>query len=216
MRGGIVADTIEISGSWRPCRRSTAGALAGLTAIDATIAASAHQSHSYVDGGCLYFTSAGRPAPDGALAADGFPGADGGPGADSGPGAKGGRPAEAYYRQAWDAVLSATTRAGGALSHHHGIGLNRARYMPGYLGAAFDVLVAVKSALDPERGPEPRQTGPALPVRSRPLAVAARGQMESSCIPWRDQCRPLSKRGARYETMIKRRRSRSLARSVPT
>jgi alkyldihydroxyacetonephosphate synthase len=168
LRGGIVADTIEIAASWAALPGIYRDALAALTAIDATIAASAHQSHAYPDGGCLYFTFAGRPAPDGALAADGSPGADGGPGANSGPGAKGGRPAEAYYRQAWDAVLSATTRAGGALSHHHGIGLNRARYLPGYLGAAFDVLVAVKSALDPSGVLNPGKLGLPSPFGPAP------------------------------------------------
>ena len=38
---------------------------------------------------------------------------------------------------------------GGALTHHHGVGLNRARFVREALGPAFDVLVAVKAALDP-------------------------------------------------------------------
>ncbi len=63
----------------------------------------------------------------------------------------GGRPgeAEAYYRRAWDAVMTATEAAGGAISHHHGVGLNRARYLPRAMGPAFDVLAAVKATLDP-------------------------------------------------------------------
>jgi alkyldihydroxyacetonephosphate synthase len=39
--------------------------------------------------------------------------------------------------------------AGGAISHHHGIGINRARFLPGALGASFGVLESVKQALDP-------------------------------------------------------------------
>ena len=39
---------------------------------------------------------------------------------------------------------------GGNLSHHHGVGLNRARFIRQALGPAFDVLVAVKEALDPQ------------------------------------------------------------------
>jgi alkyldihydroxyacetonephosphate synthase len=39
--------------------------------------------------------------------------------------------------------------SGGALSHHHGVGLNRARFMSEALGGAFEVLVAAKQALDP-------------------------------------------------------------------
>ena len=38
---------------------------------------------------------------------------------------------------------------GGALSHHHGIGLNRSRFVAEALGQGFDVLQAVKDALDP-------------------------------------------------------------------
>ncbi len=39
--------------------------------------------------------------------------------------------------------------AGGAISHHHGIGLNRARFLPDALGSGFEVLASVKQALDP-------------------------------------------------------------------
>ncbi len=54
-----------------------------------------------------------------------------------------------YYRRAWDEVTRATMAAGGAISHHHGIGLNRARFLAEALGAGFDVLSSVKQALDP-------------------------------------------------------------------
>ena len=36
-----------------------------------------------------------------------------------------------YYRAAWDAGTQAVLDAGGALSHHHGVGLNRARFVRG-------------------------------------------------------------------------------------
>ena len=40
--------------------------------------------------------------------------------------------------------------AGAAISHHHGVGINRAPYIRQALGAeAFATLAAVKSALDP-------------------------------------------------------------------
>ena len=38
---------------------------------------------------------------------------------------------------------------GGALSHHHGVGLNRSRFVAEALGPAHEVLVATKAALDP-------------------------------------------------------------------
>ena len=43
----------------------------------------------------------------------------------------------------WDA-------AGGALSHHHGVGINRARFVAEALGDGFGVLQSVKDALDPQ------------------------------------------------------------------
>ena len=49
----------------------------------------------------------------------------------------------------WDAGQRAVLAQGGALSHHHGVGLNRARFMREALGPALDVLVAMKRALDP-------------------------------------------------------------------
>jgi alkyldihydroxyacetonephosphate synthase len=123
VRAGIVADTIEVAGSWSALPTIYRAALNDLSAVDGTVVASAHQSHAYTDGACLYFTFAGRPARS--------------------------ELSEDYYRRAWDAVIGATTRAGGALSHHHGVGINRGRYMADYLGGGFQVLTAVKAALDP-------------------------------------------------------------------
>jgi alkyldihydroxyacetonephosphate synthase len=45
--------------------------------------------------------------------------------------------------------MEATLAGGAALSHHHGVGLNRARFAPLALGEAFAVLAATKAALDP-------------------------------------------------------------------
>jgi alkyldihydroxyacetonephosphate synthase len=56
---------------------------------------------------------------------------------------------EQYYRAAWDAGQRAVLAAGGALSHHHGVGLNRARFVREALGSGLDVLQSVKDALDP-------------------------------------------------------------------
>ena len=38
---------------------------------------------------------------------------------------------------------------GAAISHHHGIGLNRSRFLARALGSGFDVLVGLKESLDP-------------------------------------------------------------------
>jgi alkyldihydroxyacetonephosphate synthase len=124
-RAGIVVDTAEISGSWSVLPDLFDDVVTTLSAIDGTLAASAHQSHAYTDGACLYFTFAGRgPEGDDAWR-------------------------ERYYREAWDAVTNATLTHGAAISHHHGIGLNRSRFLPRALGSGFDVLVGLKQTLDP-------------------------------------------------------------------
>ena len=131
-RAGIVVDTVEVSARWSVLPDLYRAVLDTLTGVEGTLVASSHQSHAYTDGACLYFTFAGRPPGD-------LDGSD---------------PAHhewvaSYYRRAWDEVTRATRTAGGAISHHHGIGINRARFLPEALGAGFGVLSSVKHALDP-------------------------------------------------------------------
>jgi alkyldihydroxyacetonephosphate synthase len=119
---GYTVDTMEVSAPWSALRGIYRATLDALLGVDGTVAASAHQSHSYPSGGCLYFTFAGHVDAD---------------------------RRDAYYRDLWDAGQRAVLAHGGALSHHHGVGLNRGRYMAEALGPALDVLVATKAALDP-------------------------------------------------------------------
>jgi alkyldihydroxyacetonephosphate synthase len=118
---GFTVDTMEVAASWASLPGVYRATLDSLLAVEGTIAASAHQSHSYPSGGCLYFTFAGQVDAD---------------------------RRDAYYRAVWDAGQRAVLAQGGALSHHHGVGLNRARFMREALGPALDVLVATKRALD--------------------------------------------------------------------
>ncbi|MCU1373786.1 MAG: FAD/FMN-dependent dehydrogenase, partial [Actinomycetia bacterium] len=84
---------------------------------------SAHQSHAYTDGACLYFTFVGQPPPD---------------------------EREAFYVRAWDAAQRTAIEAGATLSHHHGVGLNRARFMEQALGPrGLAMLQSLKDTLDP-------------------------------------------------------------------
>ncbi|MDP9404421.1 MAG: FAD-binding oxidoreductase [Actinomycetota bacterium] len=122
---GVVADTCEVGARWSQLAGVHAAAMAALEGVPGTAWASAHQSHSYSDGGCLYLTFAGTPEGEGEGAA------------------------EDWYGKAWDAVTAAALGQGAALSHHHGIGINRGRFLAQALGPAFDVLVALKHALDP-------------------------------------------------------------------
>ncbi len=122
LRRGFVVDTMEIAAPWSRLAHIYERATDAIRSVEHSIVASAHQSHSYTDGACLYFTFAGNPPAEGR---------------------------ESYYRAAWDAGTRAVLAEGGALSHHHGIGLNRARFVREALGPAFTVLEATKRALDP-------------------------------------------------------------------
>lgn len=135
-RKGFVVDTMEIAGPWSKLPALYEAVLAALQGIDGMKAASAHQSHSYLDGGCLYFSFAGRPPAD---------------------------EREAFYVRAWDAATAAALAGGGALSHHHGVGLNRGRFMAQALGGGMGVLQAVKTALDPNGILNPGKLGLASP-----------------------------------------------------
>lgn len=120
---GYVVDTMEVTGRWGALPAIYRAATEAIRGVEGTLVASAHQSHSYTDGGCLYFTFAAQVEPD---------------------------QRDAYYRAAWEAGTRAVLAAGGSLSHHHGVGLNRSPFVAEALGSAFDVLVATKAALDPK------------------------------------------------------------------
>lgn len=139
---GYVVDTMEVSGRWRDLPKIYASVTAAISGVENTLVASAHQSHSYSDGACLYFTFAAQPTAE---------------------------QRESYYRAAWDAGTRAVLANGGALSHHHGVGLNRARFMRDALGDAFDVLVSVKQALDPNGILNPGKLGLPSPFGASPV-----------------------------------------------
>ncbi|MGH9088553.1 MAG: FAD-binding oxidoreductase [Acidimicrobiales bacterium] len=153
-RSGIVVDTAEVAGNWAALPRLAEDVVAALAALPGTVAASVHQSHAYRDGACLYFTFAGRRP--GAGNEDSPPPGAGGAGAHEGrTGASAAATEgdlaweEGYYRRAWDTLTAVVASLGAAISHHHGIGLNRSRFLPFALGSSYPVLVALKQALDP-------------------------------------------------------------------
>lgn len=122
---GLVVDTIEVAGTWTMLPRLFDDVRHALTSVEGNLAATAHCSHSYLDGGCLYFTFAGHV----------------------------GHQLETkdrFYRDSFTAAMVATTAAGAAISHHHGIGHVRAPYLRRALGeGAFRLLEDIKHQLDP-------------------------------------------------------------------
>jgi alkyldihydroxyacetonephosphate synthase len=118
---GIVVDTIEVAGTWATLSTLRDRVSEALRALEPTLVVSVHQSHAYLDGACLYFSFAGRPDVD----------------------------ATAYYRLAWDVATRAALSSGATLSHHHGVGHNRARFVKEALGSAYPLLSSLKDLLDP-------------------------------------------------------------------
>jgi alkyldihydroxyacetonephosphate synthase len=122
-RKGFVVDTLEIAAPWAALPTIFDDVRAAMMAVPHARAATCHLSHSYLDGACLYFTFAATPPAD---------------------------EIDATYVALWDAGQRAVLAAGGNLSHHHGVGLNRARFVAEALGGALPLLQAVKDALDPK------------------------------------------------------------------
>jgi alkyldihydroxyacetonephosphate synthase len=155
VRAGLTVDTIEVAASWSVLPGLFRDVIAGVGAVAGTLIVSAHQSHTYSDGACLYFTFAGLPTE----------GAGGGAGSGGGGNESAG---DSYYRRVWDLVMALTMSQGATISHHHGIGLNRGRYLPEALGSAFEVLVALKQALDPNGILNPGKLGLPSPFGDAP------------------------------------------------
>lgn len=129
---GFVADTLEMAGRWSDLAAIYTEVVEAVNAVPGTLAGSAHQSHAYVDGACLYFSLRGDVDVD--------------------------RRAQ-WYRQAWDAANAVLIKYNAALSHHHGVGLLRAPYMQESLGSAFHVLQGIKRVLDPQNILNPGKLG---------------------------------------------------------
>ncbi len=155
---GLFVDTMEVAAPWsrvgevyEAVRRALGG--------DALV--TAHFSHAYPDGCCIYFSFAGSA--DAALAADrGWDAA-----------------CEATYDRAWRLALSAATGAGGVLAHHHGVGRSKAPRLQAELGQGIEVVRALMRAFDPARILNPGNLVPDTPTApERPAAAPARAPVE--------------------------------------
>ena len=124
--GGILGphalvDTIEVSGTWSVLRALYHDMKASLAGEADLVGC--HLSHVYPDGACLYFTLASACSDDDTAAK--------------------------VHERWWETAMASCLNAGGSISHHHGIGRVKAPWLADELGGFYDVLVAVKRALDP-------------------------------------------------------------------
>lgn len=120
-RTGAFVDTMEVAASWD---RLLDLYHSVRTAIGRHAVVMAHFSHAYADGCSIYFTFAAN-APETAAA-------------------------ERLYDAIWRDGLEAALRAGGTISHHHGIGLLKAPYMADEHREAMAIFEATKASLDPD------------------------------------------------------------------
>ena len=119
---GTVVDTVEVAGLWAGVPSLYHAVRAAL--LERAEAVGCHVSHVYPAGSSLYFTFLVRGSDD--------------------------RDVEGGYLQAWEGAVRACLGAGGTMTHHHGVGRLKARFLAEELGeGGLAALRAVKRALDP-------------------------------------------------------------------
>ncbi len=118
--GGFV-DTMEVATTWDKLMDLYHDVRRTLAAQAFVLA---HFSHAYPEGCSIYFTFA--------AAADGKARSD------------------SLYDEIWHNGLSAVLKAGGTISHHHGVGLSKASFMAQEHGGALAVYRHLKSIMDPD------------------------------------------------------------------
>ena len=127
---GSFLDTIEIAGRWTILPEVHARVKDAIAVGGASLC---HFSHAYEQGCCAYFTFAGaRDTEDEARAA---------------------------YGRAWEGAMSAALELGATITHHHGVGQVRARWIADDMGGWMKVWRAVKGGLDPQGIMNPRAVG---------------------------------------------------------
>jgi alkyldihydroxyacetonephosphate synthase len=122
---GFVIDTMEVAVCWSKVNQVAETVKKSIMTVTGARSASCHISHSYIDGACIYFTFVAEPTSNTLEAI------------------------EISYEAIWNAAQNSALDTGANLSHHHGVGINRAKFIKRALGPAHDVLAAIKHALDP-------------------------------------------------------------------
>lgn len=142
MMGGF-SDTMEVAAPWSSLMRLYSDVR---RALGRHVLVMAHMSHAYPDGCSIYFTFAGAAGSDAAC--------------------------ERLYDRAWSDALDAALAAGGALSHHHGIGRSKATKLGSELGVGVDLIGALRTAFDPSGIMNSGNMRPTKPVeRAKPRPV---------------------------------------------
>ena len=127
---GAYLDTIELAARWTVLPDLHARVKA---AIGVGGLALCHFSHAYEQGCCAYFSFGGSGETEAA--------------------------ARSAYIRAWEGAMSAAQDLGATITHHHGVGQARARWIASEMGGWMEVWKAVKDGIDPEGVMNPRAMG---------------------------------------------------------
>ena len=132
---GVIVDTMEVAGLWSAVPRLYQDIRAALAGHAQAVGC--HLSHLYPSGSSLYFTFLISGGDD--------------------------QDAAARYREAWDQAAQACAAAGGTITHHHGVGRLKARFLTGDLGeTGVDVLTRIRAAVDPAGIMNPQALRPVI------------------------------------------------------
>ncbi|MDF1663505.1 MAG: FAD-binding oxidoreductase [Planctomycetota bacterium] len=127
---GAFSDTMEVATTWDRINELYHYVRSALGEHALVLA---HFSHAYHEGCSIYFSVAARcSSPE---------------------------EAEKKYKAVWEAGMKATVEKGAAVSHHHGIGLLKAKALKESQGPLHGVYQKVKDALDPDNIMNPGKMG---------------------------------------------------------
>jgi len=130
---GRMMDTIEMAAPWTALPEIYEGARDAVMDLNPEAHFGCHWSHVYPDGGCMYMTFIIPAADEEKAAAD--------------------------HMAIWDAVMQVCLKEGGSISHHHGVGLFRSKWLIKELGVGHELLQAIKNIIDPNHIMNPTKLG---------------------------------------------------------
>jgi alkyldihydroxyacetonephosphate synthase len=127
---GSYLDTIELAAPWTALGELHARVK---PAIAVGGLALCHFSHAYEQGCCAYFTFGGSGDTE--------------------------QEARSAYTRAWEGAMTIALELGATISHHHGVGRVRARWVADEMGGWMRVWQSIKESLDPQGFMNPRAVG---------------------------------------------------------
>ena len=108
---GLVLDTIEVAIPWERANELYNTVVERVMKLPGVIMVSGHASHFYTTGVCFYFTFTAVPEENQS-------------------------PLD-LYNLCWDTTVATTLECGGAISHHHGIGIKTDFFWRFFIGRFF-------------------------------------------------------------------------------